>query len=227
MAHAQAKSIWDPQIVTRAPRAVEQGGFEFDARDVVGVVGQLPAKIRECEREIALYLDEWRLDPDRVQAGIARGMQLDFNHGDLLLVGGAFTWALYTVLLRWRPAGIDTLAFLGAAVVGGLVLLMLPLYLVELASGRVAVWNAGTGAGMVYFAVFPSILSYLFWNRGVQQVGANRAGLFLYLVPVFGIVLAITFLGERLHLFHLAGAASIFTGIYISTADASGAKGHR
>jgi len=104
------------------------------------------------------------------------------------------------------------------------VLLMLPLYLVELASGRVAVWNAATGAGMVYFAVFPSILAYLFWNRGVEQVGANRAGLFLYLIPVFGIVLAITLLGERLHLFHLVGAALIFAGIYISTTGASGTK---
>jgi drug/metabolite transporter (DMT)-like permease len=151
-------------------------------------------------------------------------MRLDFNHGDLLLVGGALTWALYTVLLRWRPAGIDNLAFLGAAVVGGIMLLMLPLYLAELASGRTAVWNAETGAGMVYFAVFPSILSYLFWSRGVQHVGANRAGLFLYLVPVFGILLAITFLGEQLHLFHLAGGALIFTGIAISSASASGAK---
>ena len=95
-------------------------------------------------------------------------------------------WVL-ALLLRWRPAGIGTMAFFGAAVVGGIVLLMLPLYLAELASGRVAVWNAATGAGTVYFAVFPSILAYLFWNRGVQQVGANRAGLFLYLVPVFGI----------------------------------------
>jgi drug/metabolite transporter (DMT)-like permease len=152
--------------------------------------------------------------------------QLDFNHGDLLLIGGAFTWALYTVLLRWRPAGIGTLAFLGAAVVGGIVLLMLPLYLVELANGRVAVWNATTGAGMAYFAVFPSILAYLFWNRGVQQVGANQAGLFLYLVPLFGIVLAIAFLGERLHLFHLVGAALIFSGIYISTTGVSGTKGN-
>jgi len=166
-----------------------------------------------------------------VVAIVSRGdmsvlMQLDFNRGDLLLVGCSSTWALYTVLLRWRPAGIGTMAFFGAAVVGGIVLLMLPLYLAELASGRVAVWNAATGAGMVYFAVFPSILAYLFWNRGVQQVGANRAGLFLYLVPVFGIVLAITFLGERLHLFHLVGAALIFSGIYISTAGASGTKGN-
>jgi drug/metabolite transporter (DMT)-like permease len=153
-------------------------------------------------------------------------VRLDLNHGDLLLIGCAFTWALYTVLLRWRPAGIGTLAFLGAAVVGGIVLLMLPLYLAELASGRVAVWNAATGAGMIYFAVFPSILAYLFWTRGVQQVGANRAGLFLYLIPVFGIMLAITFLGERLHLFHLVGAALIFTGIAISTTGASGTKGN-
>ena len=152
-------------------------------------------------------------------------MQLDFNRGDLLLVGGALTWALYTVLLRWRPAGIDTLAFLGAAVVGGIVLLMLPLYLVELTGGRAPVWNAATVAGMAYFAIFPSILSYLFWNRGVQQVGANRAGLFLYLVPVFGVALAITFLGEQLHLFHLVGAALIFIGIAISSAGVSGAKG--
>jgi drug/metabolite transporter (DMT)-like permease len=152
--------------------------------------------------------------------------QVDFNHGDLLLVGGALTWALYTVLLRWRPDGIDTLTFLGATVVGGIVLLILPLYLVELASGRAAVWNAATGAGMVYFAVFPSILAYLFWNRGVRQVGANRAGLFLYLIPVFGIALAVTLLGERLDLFHLIGAALIFTGIAISTTGASGAKGN-
>lgn len=157
---------------------------------------------------------------------IAVLVRLDFNHGDLLLVGGALTWALYTVLLRWRPAGIGTLAFLGATVISGIVLLMLPLYLIELASGRIAVWNAVTGAGMVYFALFPSILAYLFWSSGVHKIGANRAGLFLHLVPVFGVALAVTFLGERLHLFHLAGAAAIFTGIYLSTAGASGRKGN-
>lgn len=78
-------------------------------------------------------------------------VQLDFNHGDLLLVGGAFTWALYTVLLRWRPAGIGTLAFLGATVAGGIVVLMLPLYLVELASGRVAVMECSNRRRNVLF----------------------------------------------------------------------------
>ncbi len=153
-------------------------------------------------------------------------LRLDFNQGDLLLVGGALTWALYTVLLRWRPAGIDTRAFLGATVVAGIALLMLPLYLLELASGRTAVWNGRTLAGIAYFAVFPSILSYLFWNRGVQLIGANRAGLFLYLVPLFGVLLAVTFLGERLSLFHLAGAGLIFSGIALATiARDGGASG--
>ena len=154
-------------------------------------------------------------------------LRLDFNNGDLLLVGGALTWALYTVLLRWRPAAIATPAFLGATVIGGLVFLMLPLYLVELASGRIAVWNAATVAGMAYFAVFPSILAYLFWNRGVQRVGANRAGLFLHLIPVFGVALAVAFLGERPHLFHLIGAALIFIGIYVSTTGVSGGSDNR
>jgi drug/metabolite transporter (DMT)-like permease len=150
--------------------------------------------------------------------------QLDFNRGDFLLVGGAVSWALYTVFLRWRPPGIGTRAFLGATIMIGAALL-LPLYLVEMAGARSAVWNAAAAAGLIYCAVFPSILAYLFWNRGVHQVGAGRAGLFLYLVPVFGIVLAVAFLGERLHPFHLTGAVLIFTGITISGSGAAAGEG--
>lgn len=150
--------------------------------------------------------------------------QLDFNRGDFLLMGGALSWALYTVFLRWRPVGIGAAAFLGATVMMG-ALLLLPLYLVEAASGRVPVWNAASIAGMAYFVVFPSVLAYLFWNRAVQQVGANRAALFLYLIPVFGVALAVSFLGERLHLFHLTGAALIFAGIYLATARPAAGRG--
>ncbi len=145
--------------------------------------------------------------------------ELDVNRGDFLLIGAALTWSLYTVLLRWRPAGIGAAAFLGSTVLSGAVLL-LPLYLFETAGGRSAIWNGASVAGMIYFAVFPSVLAYSFWNRGVQQVGANRAAFFLYLIPVFGVALAVTFLGERLQMFHLAGASLIFSGIYLATARA-------
>lgn len=144
---------------------------------------------------------------------------LDFDRGDLLLLGGVCCWALYTACLRWRPSDIDARGFLGATIMIGAVLL-LPLYLVEMAMGRHAVWNAASLSGQIYFAVFPSILSYLFWNRGVKEIGANRAGMFMYLVPLFGVALAGILLGEALHAFHLAGAALIFAGIYFSMSDA-------
>ena len=57
--------------------------------------------------------------------------------------------------------------------------------------------------------MFPSGLAYLFFNRGVQLIGANRAGPFLHLVPLFGALLDVAFLGERPGLHHAVGAVLI------------------
>jgi drug/metabolite transporter (DMT)-like permease len=62
-------------------------------------------------------------------------------------------------------------------------------------------------------ALFSSVLSYVFWNRGVEALGANVAGVFVHLVPVFGVIVAWLFLGERLEAFHVAGIALILAGI--------------
>lgn len=72
-------------------------------------------------------------------------------------------------------------------------------------------------ASILYVAVFPSILAYVFWNRAVNDVGATRAGIFMHLMPVFGVVLAMIFLGERPSTYHLLGFAAIFTGILLTT----------
>ena len=69
--------------------------------------------------------------------------------------------------------------------------------------------------------LFSSFLAYIFWNRGVEQVGANVAGLFVHLMPVFGTVLAWLFLDERLRMFHVAGIALILTGIYVTSRAAA------
>ena len=71
--------------------------------------------------------------------------------------------------------------------------------------------------------LFSSVLAYIFWNRGVDQVGAPVAGLFVHLMPVFGIVLAWLVLDERLHAFHLAGIALILTGIMVTSRKARAA----
>jgi drug/metabolite transporter (DMT)-like permease len=72
---------------------------------------------------------------------------------------------------------------------------------------------------MLYVAVFPSLLAYLFWNHAVVELGPNKAGLFIHLMPVFGTILSIVFLGESLQLFHLAGICLISLGIYLTTAS--------
>ena len=75
-------------------------------------------------------------------------------------------------------------------------------------------------AALVAVALFSSVLAYIFWNRGVEQVGAPVAGLFVHLMPVFGIVLAWLVLDERLAPFHLLGIALILTGITITSRKA-------
>ena len=141
---------------------------------------------------------------------------LSFNPGDLWLVAAALSWAAYTLLLRYRPPGLDALSFLTATLAVAVAVLA-PLSAWEVAQGGPLQFGMPVVAGLAYFAVFPSVLAYLFWNRGVALIGPAAAGNFLYLIPVFGIALAAVFLGESLAVYHLVGAAMVFGGIYLST----------
>jgi len=87
---------------------------------------------------------------------------------------------------------------------------------VELAVGIVPVLNAATLAAFAYLAIFPSVLAYFCLNRGIELIGANRAAPFIHLVPVFGSILAILFLGERPQAFHAAGYALVLTGVALA-----------
>ena len=118
------------------------------------------------------------------------------------MLGAVASWALYSVCLRWRPAGLDPLAFLTVTMAIGLVPL-LPLYLWELRQGLGFEVNGITLGAIGYVALFPSVLAYVIWNRAVAQLGANRTGQLLHLMPAFGAMLAMPLLGERMHGFHL------------------------
>lgn len=140
---------------------------------------------------------------------------LSVNRGDFLIAAAIACYACYSVLLRKRPqahplAFICTIFWLGT-------LMLLPLYLWE--TCYVAVMQVKPTSLMVigYVMVFPSIVSYLCYNRGVELVGANRAGLFIHLMPVFGSVMAVIFLGETFRWFHGAGVLLIGVGIYLAT----------
>ena len=143
-------------------------------------------------------------------------LSLSLNVGDLWILASMLLWALYTVCLRWRPADLHPLGLLAANGIVGVVA-MLPVYLWSLAQGLHITWTAGAVAGLAYVGVFPSVVGYIFWNNAVARVGPNKAGMFMHLMPVFASLLAIIFLGERLHLFHVAGMAMILGGIWLTT----------
>ena len=137
-----------------------------------------------------------------------------FNFGDLLILAGFVSWAVYTAFLRKRPdVHWLTFAFLLAA---SAVLLNAPAWIVEhnLSSPVQLNWKLVVGA--LYAGIFPSIISYNLYNRGVEMIGSNRAGAFLHLVPLFGSVLAIGLLDETLELYHLYGFCLIIAGVTLA-----------
>ncbi|MCB1956338.1 MAG: DMT family transporter [Rhodocyclaceae bacterium] len=141
---------------------------------------------------------------------------LRLNVGDLWMLVAVLTWALYTVGLQYRPAGLDPMVMLAAFTLVGLVALI-PAAAVEFAAGARMTVTTGSLLGVLYTGIFPGFLGYVFYNRGVAAVGANRGSLFIHLMPAFGTGLAALFLGERPAWYHLVGIAMIFAGIFLNT----------
>lgn len=139
-----------------------------------------------------------------------------FNRGDLWLITAMILWAFYTIVLRRRPPALSATGFLTAMLLLSLPFL-LPFYLWEFSQRGGFALTPATVAALAYYGTIPSIVAYLFWNRGVSQVGPNKAGLFVHLMPLFGAILSVIFLGERLYAYHYAGAVFIFSGIYLTT----------
>ncbi len=141
---------------------------------------------------------------------------LSVNFGDGLILLAVIGWAIYSVLLKRVPPHIEHVGLLTVLIVFGLIGIV-PFYLWDLLQGHVFALNVTTASVILYVGLFPSVLAYVFWNHAVSVGGANLAGIFVNLIPVFVTLLAIVFLGERLAGFHILGIALIFLGIYIAT----------
>lgn len=155
-----------------------------------------------------------------VAAIVARGapralLTLTFNPGDLWVLTAVLCWAVYTILLDRRPAGIHPMAFLTVLVGIGLAWLA-PIYAAEILRGGRLTPDGITIGSLLYFALLPSVASYVFWNQAVGEVGPNRAGAFLHLMPAFGSLLAVLLLGESFRLYHLAGIGLILAGVTLA-----------
>lgn len=141
---------------------------------------------------------------------------LSINLGDVCVLSSMLLFALYTVLVRSKPPEIAGLAFLAVTIVFGWPTLAIG-WAAEHASGASATWNARTLAGVAYMGTLPSIAAYWLYNRGVAAVGANRAGIFVHLVPVYGVLLSYVLLGEVPHTYHFLGMALVLGGVALSS----------
>ena len=153
----------------------------------------------------------WLVSQGDLSTLLARGI----SEGDLWILGSSVVWAIYSLYLRFRPADLDPIAFLGfMCIVGttaiGLVRLLNPFD--ETALPMQPHLLAAVG----FFALFPSLGAYLCWNAGLARVGAARGGQMIHLMPVFGLTLATLFLGERMVAHHWVGGSLIAAGLLIA-----------
>jgi len=146
-----------------------------------------------------------------IRGDLQRLLQLEFVRGDLFMLLAVSLYGLYSVLLRKRP-DIAPMSFLTTTFAVGVVLL-LPLYLWEYQSVPPLHLTQPVVLSLLYVAFCPSILAYLFWNRGIHEIGANRAGLYINLIPLFASLLAVIFLGERFQGYHIVGIVLIASGL--------------
>jgi len=143
-------------------------------------------------------------------------LHFHFNIGDLIIFLSIPTWGLYCVLLRRLPKTIDTLGLLFAIDIAGLVIVA-PFAAAEAVFIETPHLTPASLAAVLYIGVFASFIAYICWNRGVELIGPNRAGFTTHLLPAFATLLAVLFLGEELHLYHLVGISVVLFGVWLAT----------
>jgi drug/metabolite transporter (DMT)-like permease len=141
---------------------------------------------------------------------------LEFNRGDFWVIAASFLWALYSVLLKFKPTDINDFEFFATMVLVGFILL-LPFYLYQGFAIKDEINLVYNNFWIfIYISVFPSIISYYLWHKGVHAIGANKTAQFAHIMPIFGAILSYFFLNESLQFYHIIGITLIGFGIYLS-----------
>jgi len=140
---------------------------------------------------------------------------LDFNKGDLSMVVAMFSWAVYSALLKSKKYEISQFALLQVVIITGLIFLI-PIYFIEMYLGHLIVLGKPFILTLTYVVLFPGLAAFFFWIKGISLIGANRAGIFLHLMPIFGAVMAMIIFDEKFMYYHIFGAIFIVAGIALS-----------
>ena len=145
-------------------------------------------------------------------------LSLNFNKGDLIMIGGVVTWGLYSAFLKKKRFTLPLLALVHILCSFGLIFIF-PQFLYEFSQGQIIKFDINLGYILIFLALFPSIGSYYCWAGAVSIIGANRAGIFLSLIPLFSTIMAIIYFNEQFQFFHLIGAVLIIIGLFLSNKE--------
>lgn len=142
---------------------------------------------------------------------------LSFNTGDLIFVMAAIAWAVYSILARSpEMTAMSNFSALGLTALAGTACL-LPVAAWEMASGQPMPKSAADWGNITGIVFFSSLLAFAGFQFGVRRLGASVAGIFMYLLPPYGVSLAVLWLGEAFHPFHAAGILAVMAGIILAT----------
>ena len=140
---------------------------------------------------------------------------LDFNKGDLSMVVAMFSWAIYSALLKSKKYEISQVSLLEVVIICGLTFLI-PIYFIEMSMGNQIILGKPFYLILGYVVIFPGLAAFFFWIKGISIIGANRAGIFLHLMPIMGAIMAMLIFDEKFMFYHILGAIFIIAGITIS-----------
>jgi drug/metabolite transporter (DMT)-like permease len=139
-------------------------------------------------------------------------LQVEYNRGDLLMLVAILMWTIYSIIgksLRLTP---PITATAGSSVIATLIMAPFALYQgIDISALSPVAWT-----GIIYITIFPSVCSFIFWNIGVKELGANKSAIFLNLIPVFTALISWA-LGNKITMAQILGGLLVFIGVYVTT----------
>jgi drug/metabolite transporter (DMT)-like permease len=153
------------------------------------------------------------------EGNLSRILQMEYNRGDLLMLVAIMMWTIYSIIGKGLRTISPITATAASSVIATIMMAPFALYQgIDLTALSPVAWT-----GIIYITIFPSVCSFVFWNIGVKELGANKSAIFLNLIPVFTAIISWS-LGNKITSAQILGGLLVFAGVYVTTAMKGKAK---
>lgn len=151
------------------------------------------------------------------QGNLGSLLNISFSIGDFWVLVSTTIFSIYSILLLYKPEGLSIWAFQGSTFILG-TLFLSPFYIWERGNHPPVILETSAIFAILYVGLFASLTAFVLWNKALSTIGASKAGLIYYTLPLFSGLLAYLILGESISQYHFYSAVLIVAGILISNA---------